>query len=1258
MNLLHAYFNLRHQQAFQRLLERDYSGPSGTASSGLSASAGKSSPGKSPWNRKSIASELDVNSFDQLGRTVLHLSCSSTEVSSVEYARMLLAHPHVNINLPDKENRWTALHRALYAGNIEAANAALGLNDANDRAFPDYVVLPKKDLQSLPSRERFATIKVREVKMSKLHTAIITNEPRDNLRLCGFGSGGRLGLSSHLIYAPTQIALPAGSMIVSVALGQDHTLAVTSAGEVLSWGLNRFSQLGYVVESGQGGSVHEAIQLTPRKVSHLRRELVRGVAACYSKTTTPVQVYPRQVSVVTQPVHDIAMAETAMVCLFVSGEVVCLWHDGISKVSFPNHSFPSEIFVYRPPQTVRGTAITKIVNCEDAFAALSSNGEVFTFSTQTPPEFDRSGATAGKDKLMKPQRVWALRRQFSSIRDVDIGSDGTLIVCTQSGHVYVRSRNLKGITKSGGNKPFKFQRIAHIQRAVAVCTNSTGAFGALKVDYKPPPIRVVGRSLEADMTEMAPHMRGDMNGRVDASATNAGGVQEEDVEDADISTDVTALARLIKVLRSYSIKGGVPSIPATHGEDIIIRVGEVLEVPSHRLVLAARSKPLNTILTERSTLKDKHTDLAVSFSTPAKLSPSSPIFCHLLVAGITNAVSFLILLHYLYSDDLLAPWDRRIELIFSRDFEELSIVPARVKGELDALARVLELPALAQALQSVVKRVPMSTARERYRQLFHQVRPTSRRDTRVDAIAPDVALHLKDQVVYGHSVILRARCPFFAAFFGDQDWTIHRRDRLGIVDVQMRHLEWKVMQFVMEFMCFGEEQLFDRLDFAENVDDVVEFMLQVLAAANELLLGRLVLLCSQVVLEHLNPYNACYLLSEAIHYHAAELTERIESYIAANLEMFLESRILDDLETRVLRHLAEYTRAMQMNKAPVTRSNKLAEEALEKHRDWLALQDIPTPFVPNSRVAQRMPRPCTTQTVLYSPSSSPSLAPGVRTSVRSLEVGTSGDEVFIMDDTAGIPSLDLDVSQQSGLHVPSSTEPADDPVPVSRQRPVWKTETGRNTASSMSLSGELPKSTGKRTYTKTSIDHVSTPDRVSSDPTVAQAKAPSETRTIRKPLMQQQIPATPPRSTTLALALGPKITPVRQPPVSSMSVDSRKPRAAWTLPPVQPIAQASFQGAAPSFAEIQLSQQIQGVSTVADKRSLLDIQEEERARRQEEDFMRWWAKEEVRVRQELAEQEKLLAQATAGVATAVDSCAGGTTRKGKSKVKKSSRRRP
>lgn len=91
----------------------------------------------------------------------------------------------------------------------------------------------------------------------------------------------RLGPAQHTQYSLNPMA-SLNLDIARVALGQDHTLALTRSGEVYSWGLNRFSQLGYVVEAlpTANGRLEEPIQSIPKRVvGLLRREVVRGVAA-------------------------------------------------------------------------------------------------------------------------------------------------------------------------------------------------------------------------------------------------------------------------------------------------------------------------------------------------------------------------------------------------------------------------------------------------------------------------------------------------------------------------------------------------------------------------------------------------------------------------------------------------------------------------------------------------------------------------------------------------------------------------------------------------------------------------------------------------------------------------------------------------------------------------------------------------------------------------------------------------------------------
>ena len=54
---------------------------------------------------KNVASALEVNAVDHLERMVLHHPCASSGPASLEYARMLLEHPFINVNLCHKENR-------------------------------------------------------------------------------------------------------------------------------------------------------------------------------------------------------------------------------------------------------------------------------------------------------------------------------------------------------------------------------------------------------------------------------------------------------------------------------------------------------------------------------------------------------------------------------------------------------------------------------------------------------------------------------------------------------------------------------------------------------------------------------------------------------------------------------------------------------------------------------------------------------------------------------------------------------------------------------------------------------------------------------------------------------------------------------------------------------------------------------------------------------------------------------------------------
>ncbi|CCM05596.1 uncharacterized protein FIBRA_07824 [Fibroporia radiculosa] len=1090
MTQLHAYFNLRNQQAFQRLLD---------GSSNRGQPAGPSTSGGRSWNRRSPLSSsafVDVNARDWLGRSVLHLAASSQEPSAIEYVRLLLAHPDINVNLPDKENHWTALHRAAYHGNVGTAvlllqrpdidtsvkdnegytaynlynstvegtqidtddtrladlftwganrNAALGLGNGDDRLHPEQVVIRAADGLSVSEKEsveaRFSPIHVQQVAMSKLHTVVVTAEDRGNLRLCGFGSGGRLGPGQHTQYS--LVPLPQLTQtIIAVALGQDHTLALSKSGEVFSWGLNRFSQLGYVIEpvtnaSGLGRS-EEPIQATARKVTGtLKNKVVAGVAACkiasacwtesevftwgtnngqlgYDKSAQPVQVLPRVVTKISQPVISITITDTALACVLATKDVVVLCNDGHFKVNFPAHAFPSEITAYRPPQAINNASIEKITGCDNVLAALTSNGELFTLAI--PPPTGTGTISSKTRNVIVPQRVWALRKKFSAVRDVALSTDGSIVICTESGHVFVRQRNAKA-GQGTSAKAFKFQQVPYLQRVVRVCANETGAYGALRIDHRPSPIEVRGHLLAQDLAEIQPYIqlscekdsrRPLPTDRKPCEIKNVVDPEfEEEVEDITIQHDIEQLkilCSLLQEIRQNCRPGEEASFFGTrrvaHGPDLLVQVQRTFQFPAHRVILAARSTVLAQLLSGGPALRDHGSNISVELSSAREGSSKHPV---LSFSG-CQTISLLLLLVYFYSDNIPALWDRRVGLAVESDLVQLKIKPAQVKLDLHAFAGILNLPLLAYALEAPVKRMPASSMVRDMQRLFKKQEQDPFPSHHL--LAADTTLCLGDRNIYSYSSILRARSSFFADFFNDSDWTANRRNAADVVVMDLKHLRWRQMEFVVRFLCCGEdEEMFEILESVKSTDELIDFMFEVIAAANELLVDRLILLCSNVILKCVSVNNASSILAEASHFHILPLVRAVHEYIALCMETLLESRMLDDLEAHRIRELSSFIRQKQVEKYPVSRSDVLVRAAMETYGPWLASQDIPQPIVPTQRFgifrdSPRLSPPGPNKRAhklsQTSPPSSPSIRP--EQSNRLNAVLPADEEMFVMDD--------------------------------------------------------------------------------------------------------------------------------------------------------------------------------------------------------------------------------------------------------------------
>ncbi len=146
-----------------------------------------------------------------------------------------------------------------------------------------------------------------------------------------------MGSTSHTQFdlVPIPITLPPDAVTISVALGQDHTLALISTGEVYSWGRNSFSQLGYNVESSASGSGSKEIQSIPRKVSGLKHQVVVGVAACQTASAawTRSEVW-------TWGTHSGQLGLLRRYCLFCRPDL-CESQDIIRNLAGRSKSYPA-----------------------------------------------------------------------------------------------------------------------------------------------------------------------------------------------------------------------------------------------------------------------------------------------------------------------------------------------------------------------------------------------------------------------------------------------------------------------------------------------------------------------------------------------------------------------------------------------------------------------------------------------------------------------------------------------------------------------------------------------------------------------------------------------------------------------------------------------------------------------------------------------------------------------------------------------------
>ncbi|KZV36433.1 hypothetical protein F511_22188 [Dorcoceras hygrometricum] len=321
----------------------------------------------------------NVNARNSFGLTPLHIATWRNHIPIVRRLLEAGADP----NARDGESGWSSLHRALHFGHLAVAcvllqfGASFTLEDSKSRIPVDLLSGPvlqavgsennsiatevfswgsgvnyqlgtgNAHIQKLPCKvDSLHNSVIKLISAAKFHSVAVSSG--GEVYTWGFGRGGRLGHPDFDIHSgqaavitPRQVTSGLGARRVkAIAAAKHHTVVATEGGEVFTWGSNREGQLGYTSVDTQP---------TPRRVSSLKARIVAVAAA--NK-------------------HTVVVSE--------AGEIYTWGCNKEGQLGYGTSNSASN-YTPRVVEYLKGKSFTRITAAKYHSIALGSDGEVFTW---------------------------------------------------------------------------------------------------------------------------------------------------------------------------------------------------------------------------------------------------------------------------------------------------------------------------------------------------------------------------------------------------------------------------------------------------------------------------------------------------------------------------------------------------------------------------------------------------------------------------------------------------------------------------------------------------------------------------------------------------------------------------------------------------------------------------------------------------------------------------------------------------------------
>ncbi|KAF8471308.1 hypothetical protein BDZ91DRAFT_521229 [Kalaharituber pfeilii] len=844
-------------------------------------------------------------------------------------------------------------------------NLTLGFGDGDDRQYPERVPLqrPKQLLADLGGKssyneltaiEAFRPLAIQDIQLSKYHSVIITTDPYSNLYICGFGHGGRLGLGDEQLTQFTFRNVLIGDVsycATQVALGLDHTVVVLRNGEIWTWGGNKHGQLGYTTgKTGTSGNTSinttggnqakagleeaEFIQSTPRQVINgIKKEFIIGCAASrihtviHSSTslyvfgknegqlgiidssdskTLSAQSMPRKIApgfLVDNTIRMVAATDRCTAVMLGARDVWIFANFGYARVAFPVQKLSILTGMLSVPrQAMRSdmepNLLSKITTGGETLCGLTQTGDVYTVNLGDLYRTAGNSTSSNKLPSLVPQKAWISRKKHMAVKDVDVGQDGSIIICTNSGSVWkgVQRVKAKEVTSNSSSTPgganhnsfsnalmndttkskdYKFSRVPGLSRIVSVRSNKFGAYAAIRRD--------------CDIMRTQLQVKGSFE---------------------DLINDFKPLLSVSNFLRSYIVqpKGRdlVPRLTERlsgldyEDYDMVIKANNSnIHIPVHLAIVLGRSPVLRQMAHKLGKVNKpvewEDGKFGLSWSggklwLEFKCEPDIEI--------VTKFVCAIYLDRFPY---FATHAERKPEQQHTR-----------LRQLCDALS-VHELAVLRTDFAHCGINKDLKRALED--PLYHET--------------GDMIVQLaNDAQMWLHSAILRRRSPFFETLYNGSSggrWIASRKAQAKAkgetaIKVDMSHVTLDVFKLVAEFMYTDSVDIFDQVKGMESLDQFLDYIVDVLAVANELMLDKLSMVCQKLLGSYVNTRNASQLLMAIAPCSQKGFKEVCLQYMCFNMESMLENRLLDELDDGLMQELDSTVRKLQTSSYPFTRN--------------------------------------------------------------------------------------------------------------------------------------------------------------------------------------------------------------------------------------------------------------------------------------------------------------------------------------------------